>query len=214
MLATTNLSFPPIGNMLAFSAFAGVTAITPGPNNALAAATGTNFGWRAACPQAVGVTVGGIALLITSMLGMATLLAAHPRLAWVFALAAATYLLWSAQRLWRTGGKDGLRGVAKSSPPGWIAAACFQFANPKAWMTALTASTFIAGVRPVAPAIAMLCMINAAACFPSVVGWAYAGSALRSWLAEGERLPLFNRAMALCLAAVAAWMVCAGIPTD
>jgi threonine/homoserine/homoserine lactone efflux protein len=43
--------------------------------------------------------------------------------------------------------------------------------------------------------------------FTSNVVYALVGSLLRQWLAQGERLLWFNRALALVLVATAAWMV-------
>ena len=54
--------------------------------------------------------------------------------------------------------------------------------------------------------LAIVCGVMAVFALSSNAAYALAGSLLRRWLAEGDRLLWFNRAMALLLLATAAWM--------
>jgi threonine/homoserine/homoserine lactone efflux protein len=201
-----------VAQLAAFAAFAFVTAITPGPNNTLAAAVGANFGWRSAAPQAWGVALGCAALLAVSAFGVAALLAANPWIGRVLAVASAAYLLWMAFKLYRQG-RPAASGAPRRDalrPQRWPEAALFQLSNPKAWMTALAGSTgFLASAKAPGVMLAGMCAIQAVVCFPSVLVWAFAGSSLSGWLAQGARMRAFNAVMALSLAAIAVWVVAA-----
>ena len=71
-------------------------AATPGPNNAMVAASGATWGFRRTLPHMLGVSVGFPVMLVAVALGAGELLRtrpwAHEALRWV----GAAYLLWLA----------------------------------------------------------------------------------------------------------------------
>jgi len=82
-----------------------------------------------------------------------------------------------------------------------------QFVNIKAWMNALMISAgWITVAEPIAPRLAIVLPLMMAYGLASNFTYALIGSALRSWLAVGQRLAWFNRALAAVLVATAAWM--------
>lgn len=69
---------------------------------------------------------------------------------------------------------------APARPLGFIQAAAFQFVNPKAWVTALTAvSLFLPAVQPHWLAVLSLCVIFVLVGFPCIWAWALLGATLR-----------------------------------
>ena len=87
-----------------------------------------------------------------------------------------------------------------------------QFVNIKAWMLALAiVSGWIAGRGDSAQRLAIVVPTMLAFAFASNLLYATVGSLLRDWLRgpenTGQRLHLFNRAMALVLLATALWML-------
>jgi threonine/homoserine/homoserine lactone efflux protein len=60
--------------------FAFATTATPGPNNAMVAASGASFGMRRTVPHMLGVAVGFPLLFLLVALGAAELLRANPAL--------------------------------------------------------------------------------------------------------------------------------------
>lgn len=193
-------------DILAFGNFATALAITPGPNNALASITGVNFGWRSALPQACGVALGCAGLLCATAAGVGAMVAAVPGAALVLALGGALYLGWLGVRFLRGG--TAVRAVAAAArPPRFHEAVLFQALNPKAWMTALTASgAWVASSQGSVQVVAVLAALYAAICFPSILLWAVAGAALRTRL--GARgLDRFNRLAGVMLLATAAWLL-------
>jgi threonine/homoserine/homoserine lactone efflux protein len=87
-----------------------------------------------------------------------------------------------------------------------------QFVNIKAWMLALAlAAGWVAtSAGQAAPnpgeRLALVCAVMAVFALTSNATYALAGSLLRRWLAQGDRLLWFNRSMALLLLATALWM--------
>lgn len=197
----------PADQLLALLTLAVVGSFTPGPNNTIATVTGANHGLRAAVPHMIGVPLGFGSMLVAGGLGVAALLLAQPWLAAAIRWIGVGYLLWIA---WRIGSASaaaapsGERGLAK--PLTLWQSAAFQYANPKAWMlAAATAGTFMATDATLART-ALIVAIFGAAAVASLLLWAWAGAALRGWLAVGRRLDAFNRAMGALLAATALWM--------
>lgn len=187
--------------------FAAVASFTPGPNNAIATATGANFGLRAVLPHVFGVPVGLASMLLAAAGGVAALLLASPALAAALKWAGIAYLLWLSWQLARpANGALPAAGSPFRLPLGFAQSALFQYLNPKAWLFALATSTaFITGEQP-ARSAAIVVFVCALCTLASVLAWAWAGSALRRWLAQGARLRGFNVLMGTLLAATALWL--------
>ncbi len=91
---------------------------------------------------------------------------------------------------------------------GFVAAALFQWVNPKAWVMVLNACVPVpAARRPAAPAAAAMALLALAVNLPCIAIWAWGGERLRHWLQQDRALRLFNLAMAGLLAATALWLL-------
>lgn len=96
---------------------------------------------------------------------------------------------------------------------GFVQGVALQFLNIKAWMLALTLSAGWVFNAEGAPAsnpverLVFVCLAMLFFAFSSNFTYAVVGSLLRHWLAQGQRLLWFNRALAVVLAATAAWML-------
>ena len=85
-----------------------------------------------------------------------------------------------------------------------------QFVNIKAWLLALTiVAGWIAGRGDALQRLAIVLPVMLLFAFFSNLAYAATGALLRQWLAQGQRLLWFNRAMALVLVATAGWMATA-----
>ena len=96
--------------------FALSMCFTPGPNNALALATGLDKGFRAALPHCFAVPVGSIVVLVLLALGLDQVFSRVPIFYEILRYAGAAYMVWLAWRIsglrfWSArselGGKDG-----------------------------------------------------------------------------------------------------------
>lgn len=200
--------------------FATAMSFTPGPNTTLAAALAANHGLRHAMRFVWAVPVGWGLLLLGCALGLGALLQAQPALHALVKWAGLAYMLWLAWRLWHSGTLA--QADARRFDVGFGKGVALQFINIKAWMNALLITAgWVTVSRPLdalteaaqsggGPTLwsrlAVVLPLMMAYGFASNFTYAVAGSALRGWLAQGQRLLWFNRLLALVLVATAAWM--------
>ena len=194
--------------LLAFAAYAAVMSVTPGPNNLMLMASGTNFGFARTVPHMLGVALGFTLMIVLVGLGVASVLAVVPGLLTVIKWASVAYLLYLAARI-ATAPVKPLAGRSAARPMTFLQAAAFQWVNPKAWTMTLTA---VSAYLPPGGGTAGLLIIAAvfgAINLPSVGLWALMGTGLRRFLADPRRLRTFNVVAALTLVATL-WPVVAG----
>ncbi|MDB5441250.1 MAG: hypothetical protein JWM33_3677 [Caulobacteraceae bacterium] len=184
--------------LVALSAYAFVSSVTPGPNNLMLMASGANFGVRRSVPHALGVSIGFTFMVVLVGVGLMGLFDLFPQLELVLKIASATYLLWLAWKV-ATAAAPG-ETAAPGKPMSFIQAVLFQWVNPKAWSMALTAIALYAPHRDIVTVLwvaGVFGVIN----LPSTSSWAMAGQALRGWLSNPVRLRVFNWMMAALLVA-------------
>lgn len=199
--------------LAALLSFATAMSFTPGPNTTLSTALGANLGLRRALPFILAVPAGWTLMMLMCGLGLAALVLAAPPLRLAVKFGGIAYLVWLAWKLARAG-RLGEADPAQLHVGFWQGVG-LQFLNIKAWMLALAlAAGWVtsAGALP-APnpgeRLAIVCAVMVVFALTSNLAYALVGSLLRAWLAQGRRLLVFNRAMALVLLATAAWLVTA-----
>lgn len=184
--------------LLAASLFAGVSSITPGPNNTMILASGVNFGLRRSLRHLAGITLGFGFMLVMVGLGLHQVLETYPTVLLTLRWVGGAYLVWLAYKL-ATAAPPSPDATQTAHPMGFWAAAAFQWVNPKAWVMAMTAmSTYLpgeAGPLQVGLLAGLFVLINA----PCVTCWAAFGSSMRQLLQDPLRLRIFNISMAVAL---------------
>ena len=191
--------------------FCTAMSFSPGPNTTLSTALAANGGLRRALRFCVAVPAGWTLLMVGSGLGLGALVLGVPALRWAVKLAGVGYMLWLAWKLARAGQMAQV-DASRLRVTFWQGVG-LQFLNIKAWMLALTLTAGwvvnAAGQPATNPGerLAIICLIMAVFAFTSNFTYALVGSLLRSWLAQGQRLLWFNRALALVLVGTAAWML-------
>lgn len=196
--------------LTALLVFSSAMSFSPGPNTMLSTALAANRGLKPALWFGVSVLCGWTVLLLACGLGLGALIVGTPVLGQAVKVTGVVYLLWLAYKLSGSGtlaqADQGRMSITFWSGVG------LQFLNIKAWMLALTITAGWVVNANGAPAsnplqrLAIICVIMAAFALASNFGYALIGSLLRELLSKGRRLLWFNRAMALILAATAAWM--------
>ncbi|HYF07965.1 MAG TPA: LysE family translocator [Acetobacteraceae bacterium] len=181
--------------LISAAGFAVAMSATPGPNNAMIAASGANFGLRRSVPHMVGISLGFPAMLVIVALGLAAPLATLPGLQWVLRWAGAAWMLWIAWQI-ATAAPEGEDHVSGARPMTALAAALFQWINPKAWVIAGGA---IATYTDTLAQALLLAAIFVPAAALSVLLWALIGRGAARALGTPERLRWFNRIMATLL---------------
>ena len=193
--------------------FATAMSFSPGPNTMLATALAANFGLRRTWRFVVAVPAGWTLMMLACGLGLGALVFALPWLRVAVKTVGVLYLVWLA---WKLAGSRALAPAAAATQGvGFWQGVGLQFVNVKAWMLALALAagwvTTSAGHASTNPGerLAIVCAVMAAFALSSNAAYALAGSLLRGWLAQGQRLLWFNRAMAALLVVTALWMAAA-----
>lgn len=199
--------------LLALLAFCTAMSFSPGPNTTLSTALAANHGLRRALRFCLAVPTGWTLLMVACGLGLGALVTGVPALNWAIKVAGAAYMLWLAFKLAGAGQLTQIDAARLDVT--FAQGVGLQFLNIKAWMLALTLTAgwvVNAAGQPAAnpgERLAIISAIMVVFAFTSNFMYALLGSLLRQWLSQGARLLWFNRALALVLAATAAWMLTA-----
>lgn len=183
--------------LVALSAFALVSSITPGPNNLMLMSSGANFGLRRTVPHALGVGIGFTLMIVLVGVGLMGLFDLFPILNTVLKVVSVAYLLWLAWKIANAAAPD-TAGSVGGKPMTFVQAMLFQWVNPKAWSMALTAIALYAPDRNLA-AVLLVAVVFGIINLPSTSLWAVMGQVLRGWLSSPARLRAFNWTMAALL---------------
>ncbi len=180
-------------------------SFSPGPNTTLSTAIAANGGLRRAMRFLLAVPVGWSLLLALCAAGLGALVVAEPALRLAIKTLGIGYLLWLAFKLSGSATLGSAEG--RRLDIGFGQGVLLQFVNIKAWLLALTlVAGWIAGQPDAWQRYAIVAPVMLVYAFASNFVYALVGSLLRNWLAQGQRLLWFNRAMALVLVLTAWWM--------
>ena len=188
---------------LAFALFAFVSSITPGPNNTMLLASGVNFGFARSLPHMAGVTLGFCLMILLMGLGLGGVFTRFPLLYTVLRYVGGAYLLYLAWKIFRSqpAAPADAPDAAVAKPMGFMAAAAFQWVNPKAWVMALgSVTTYLPAQHSrwqLLALVGLMGLIN----MPSTGSWALFGSSMRRYLQQPNFLRIFNTLAALALVA-------------
>jgi len=189
----------------AFLTYVAIMSVTPGPNNLMLAASGGNFGFRRTLPHMLGISLGHALQVFLVGLFLAWIMAMLSSVRPILAVIGCGYLLWLSWKIWRSASPEG-KEVAR--PMSFIAAAAFQWINPKAWVMVLnTVILFLPTGQQNGSAALSLALLCAAINFPCIGIWAWLGDALRHHLLEPRNLKIFNGTMATLMALTAFYLL-------
>lgn len=184
---------------LALLALAVGTLFTPGPNNAMLAASGAAFGFRRTLPHMLGVAIGFPAMLLIVGLALGELFKASVILREGLRWGGAALLLWIA---WKIATADPANPDTRSQRPmRFIEAVAFQWINPKAWSMAIAATSQF--IRPDAPMTTATIVSATFLSFGllSSATWNGAGQMIASALTSPGRRRVFNLVMSALIVA-------------
>lgn len=177
--------------------FAFTTSITPGPNNMMLLSSGVNFGLRRTIPHMIGIELGFASVLVAVGFGLGALFQSFPTIYLMLKVVGGLYLLWIA---WSIGTSRALGdGKTTGQPMTLLAAAAFQWVNPKAWVMAVSAMAAFADPTKPVFSVLLVSVAFVVLALPCQGGWAAFGALLRDWLSHPVRLKWFNITMAVLL---------------
>ena len=178
----------------ALIALAVATLFTPGPNNAMLAASGARFGFWPTTPHMLGVALGFPAMLLIVGLLLGEVFKSSALLREGLRWGGAALLLWIA---WKTANAGGpAEKSSAGNPMTFVSASAFQWINPKGWSMAVAATTqFITPERPVQTAVIVAATFLTFGLASSAT-WVGLGQAISRWLTTDGRQKVFNVTMA------------------
>lgn len=182
--------------------YAIVTAFTPGPNNMMLLASGTNFGFRKTVPHTLGITAGVFLIQMALGLGLGEVFKLLPWLYLILRVASLLYLLYLAYKIATSGTPSGsAEGTAKSKPMTFLGATAFQVINPKLIIVSIG---FLSAYLPANPPIEKLLagvLVNTFVGYLSTIAWAGLGVVVNKFLQQPRAIRIFNWTMAILLVA-------------
>jgi threonine/homoserine/homoserine lactone efflux protein len=183
---------------VAFLLFAVAAAGTPGPSNLLLTATGAQVGILRGLPGLLGVSLGMGVMMFVVAFGLGRVVLASPAILRVLHWAGAAVLLWLA---WKVASAGPEPAEAGRRPVGFLAAAAFQWVNPKSWLvSASAAGTYLGAGTALGQALAfggLFVLASLQCCF----AWLAFGATGRRVLRGARARRAFNVAMGALLAA-------------
>jgi len=170
---------------------------TPGPNNAVAAYSGFNFGIRKTLPLILGVGFGYTTLIILINFVLISTFKNYPIIQEVIRILGTFFLIYLAYKI--SFSKISSDGKTKN-PVKFFDKFIFQFINPKGVMAGVTlSSNFVEqGENYLNHSIwvVVVCSITA---FLSISTWTFLGKFLRKFATNNNFIKRFNYAMSFLL---------------
>ncbi len=178
--------------------FAIAMYVTPGPNNAMLAASAASYGLRATVPHMFGIACGFALMMVLVTAGIGSTLLAWPPLLTLMRWGGSVWLLWLAWKI-ATSPASHAQGE-QGRVMGFGGAAAFQWVNPKGWLIALAASgMFTRPEQSLTVQTLWIGIVFLVVALPCMIPWMVLGAGAGRLLRSPSRLRAFNVAMALLL---------------
>ena len=190
--------------LLATLAFIVPMCFTPGPNNVLCAAHGSQHGLRGTIPLILGMAIGWSTLGL--FVGAATVfIEENEEFFQLLTYVGAAYIAYLAYKLATSSPIDTEHDQADRL--GFRTGLVLQVVNGKAWIHFLVLMTAFGGLFGTGfAAKALLVMLNLTFGLPAVITWAAFGTLLRRVFSTERSARNLNTAMGVALFAVAVWI--------
>jgi threonine/homoserine/homoserine lactone efflux protein len=199
--------------LVAIAAYAFVTTITPGPNNAMLLASGLTFGFWRTGPHLLGIAVGFAGMVAAVGFGAGELFKVIPHLHDILRVVATLYLLYLAWKIAHSTPLEGASSEAASDrkPFSFLQAAAFQWVNPKAWVMAIGAISTYALPEAFSVSVIVIALSFLIVGSPCIACWAAFGSLMRRLMSDPRRVRQINFGMAALLVASALYPLIAAM---
>ncbi len=163
---------------------------TPGPNNMMLTYSGARFGMKATMPHLAGIVFGTCILNLLAILGLKPLIAQWPQLLLLLKIVGSIWLIIIG---WKMAHASRAASTSEEKPMAFVAAALFQFANPKAISATLALVSLVLVALEENPDLMWAVMlIIPPLSFISILPWAIAGRSIRQFLSTPMRWKVFT----------------------
>ena len=172
---------------------------TPGPNNAVAAYSGFNFGVRKTLPLILGVGFGYTTLIILINFVLISTFKNYPIIQEIIRVLGTIFLIYLAFKIsFSRISSDG----KTENPVKFFDKFIFQFINPKGVMAGVTlSSNFVEQGENYLNHSIWVIVVCSVTAFLSITSWTFLGKFLRKFATNNNFIKRFNYAMSLLLIA-------------
>ena len=169
---------------------------TPGPNNAVAAYSGFNFGIKKTIPLILGVGVGYTILVILVNFVLISTFKSYPIIQEIIRILGTFFLLYLAYKISFSVNLSNSKNI---NPVKFFDTFLFQFINPKGIMAAITLiSKFVMDDNYLNSSITVIIVCSFTA-FLSITSWTFFGKFLRKFATNDSFIKNFNYAMSMLI---------------
>ncbi len=170
---------------------------TPGPNNAVAAYSGFNFGIRKTLPLILGVGIGYTTLIILINFVLISTFKNYPIIQEIIRVLGTIFLIYLAYKIsFSKISSDG----RTENPVKFLDKFIFQFINPKGVMAGVTlSSNFVEQGENYLNHSIWVIVVCSVTAFLSITSWTFLGKFLRKFATNNNFIKRFNYAMSLLL---------------
>ena len=170
---------------------------TPGPNNAVAAYSGFNFGIKKTIPLILGVGIGYTTLIILINFALLSIFKNYPIIQEVIRILGTIFLIYLAYKI--SFSKISSDGKTEN-PVKFFDKFIFQFINPKGVMAGVTlSSNFVEQGENYLNHSIWVIVVCSVTAFLSITSWTILGKFLRKFATNNNFIKRFNYAMSLLL---------------
>ena len=170
---------------------------TPGPNNAVAAYSGFNFGIKKTLPLILGVGFGYTTLIILINFVLISTFKNYPIIQEIIRVIGTIFLIYLAYKIsFSKISSDG----RTENPVKFLDKFIFQFINPKGVMAGITlSSNFVEQGENYLNHSIWVIVVCSVTAFLSITSWTFLGKFLRKFATNNNFIKRFNYAMSLLL---------------
>ena len=170
---------------------------TPGPNNAVAAYSGFNFGIRKTLPLILGVGFGYTTLIMLINFVLISTFKNYPIIQEIIRVLGTIFLIYLAYKIsFSKISSDG----RTENPVKFLDKFIFQFINPKGVMAGVTlSSNFVEQGENYLNHSIWVTVVCSVTAFLSITSWTFLGKFLRKFATNNNFIKRFNYAMSLLL---------------
>ena len=170
---------------------------TPGPNNAVAAYSGFNFGIRKTLPLILGVGLGYTTVVILINFVLMSTFKNYPIIQEIIRVLGTVFLIYLAYKIsFSKISSDG----RTENPVKFLDKFIFQFINPKGVMAGVTlSSNFVEQGENYLNHSIWVIVVCSVTAFLSITSWTFLGKFLRKFATNNNFIKRFNYAMSLLL---------------
>lgn len=195
-------------NFTAFSLFAIVASITPGPTNFIILSLSSRYKISKTLPVILGSCIGASFLVLMVGVGLGSTILTYPVIQQIMTWGGLLWLTLLAWKLYNYAPLISLEHDSQQPPLGFNAAFLMQAINPKTWMMAFAViSVYTKQGQDVLLNVSILSFIFLVIALPCLYIWALVGKLSQKLISQPKYMNVFNKLMALILLISVWWSI-------